>query len=227
MIYRTAKTERLGADYSVQNLEGKNGQLRTAIYCRVSTHDQLCDRQSRDLTEYASRCRYNVRQVFVETASGSKLDRAERKKIIALAKARLIDVVLVTELTRWGRSTIDLIQTLHELQSYGVSIIAQNGLSFDMGTPHGRMMAGIMASLAEFEKDLLRERVVSGLANARAKGKVFGRRPGGKTVDNCDRIKAMRSTGQSIRSIAAEIGLSKTAVHSCCRNEELPEGMDL
>lgn len=208
----------------MENLEGKNGRQKVAIYCRVSTHDQDCDRQSRDLHQYADRCGYHVHQVFFETASGAKCDRAERKKVIALAKARSIDVILVSELTRWGRSTIDLISSLHELQSYGVDLVAQNGLSFDMATPHGKMMAGIMASLAEFERDLLRERVRSGLANARAKGKVFGRPTGGKTADNCDRIKQMRAKGQSIRSIAAEIGLSKSAVGTCCR--ETPEGMD-
>lgn len=208
------------------NPDGKNGQLSAAIYCRVSTHDQDCDRQSRDLLDYARRCGYTIIASHLETGSGANNDRDQRKKVIALAKARLIDVVLVTELTRWGRSTIDLIQTLHELQSYSVSLVAQNGLSFDMATPHGRMMAGIMASLAEFERDLLRERIRSGISNARSKGKRFGRPPGGKVEDNCPKILELRRQGKSLRSIADQVGLSKSAVHICVRNSELPEGMD-
>jgi hypothetical protein len=72
---------------------------------------------------------------------GAKLDRAERKKVMALARRREIDVVLVTELSRWGRSTLDLLHTLKELDAWRVSVIAMNGLAFDLSTPHGRMMA--------------------------------------------------------------------------------------
>lgn len=204
----------------------ENGQLRAAIYCRVSTKDQSCDRQSRDLQAYASRGEYFVTGIFLESASGSIGDREQRKKIIDLAKKRLIDVVLVSELTRWGRSTIDLITTLNELQSYKVSLVAQNGFDFDLATPQGKMLAGIMSSLAEFEKDLLKERVRSGLANARARGKIFGRPRGGKTQDNCQKIKELQANGRSVRQVASEIGLSKSAVHKCWdRDPDLPEGM--
>jgi Resolvase, N terminal domain len=73
-----------------------------ALYCRVSTADQSCARQERDLTAFAARAGYKVSGVFKETGSGAKLDRAERKKVIALAQRREIDAVLVTELSRWG-----------------------------------------------------------------------------------------------------------------------------
>jgi putative DNA-invertase from lambdoid prophage Rac len=97
---------------------------------------------------------------------------------MALAQAQQIDAVLVTELTRWGRSTLDLVHTLHDLQSWNVSLIAQTGLQFDLRTPQGKLIASLMAALAEFERDLLRERVRSGMAAAKARGRVFGRRPG-------------------------------------------------
>jgi putative DNA-invertase from lambdoid prophage Rac len=83
---------------------------RAALYCRVSTADQSCARQERDLKAFAARAGYEVVGVFKETASGAKLDRAERRKVMALVQARQIDVVLVTELSRWGRSTLDLVQ---------------------------------------------------------------------------------------------------------------------
>jgi len=118
------------------------------------------------------------RRVEGETASGAKDDRAERKEVLALAEARKVDVILVTELTRWGRSMLDLFHTLQDLQAWGVSLVAQTGLQFDLRSAQGKLIASLMAALAEFERDLLRERVRSGIAAAQKRGVVFGRRPG-------------------------------------------------
>jgi putative DNA-invertase from lambdoid prophage Rac len=92
---------------------------RVAIYCRVSTADQSCERQERDLTAFAGRADAGVVGVFRETGSGARIDRAERKKVMALAQARKIDAILVTELSRWGRSTLDLLHTVnrHEIRT--------------------------------------------------------------------------------------------------------------
>lgn len=110
---------------------------RTAIYCRVSTVDQSCDRQQRDLTAYADRAGYDVVGVFKEAGSAAKLDRAERKRVIALAQRHEIDIILVTELSRWGRRTLDLLHTLRDLEARGVSVIAMSGMAFDLSTSHG------------------------------------------------------------------------------------------
>ena len=152
--------------------------MRIAIYARVSTADQDCDRQVRELRAFARRLGAKVVGIFKETASGSKNDRTERKKVLALAQARQIDAVLVSELSRWGRSLLDLIETLQALQSWKVSMLAVSGLQLDLSTPHGKLLAGVLASLAEFERDLLRERVKSGLAAAPARGRVIGRQKG-------------------------------------------------
>ncbi len=85
---------------------------KIAIYCRVSTTHQSCSRQERDLLEYAKKAGYSVVGVWKETGSGTKNNRTQRKEVMSLAQARKIDGILVTELTRWGRSTIDLITTL-------------------------------------------------------------------------------------------------------------------
>ena len=142
---------------------------RAVLYCRVSTADQSCARKERDLTAFAARCGYGVVGVFMETGSGVKLDRVERRKVMALAQARQIDVVLVTELYRWGRSTMDLLGTLRELESRRVSVIAMNGMAFDLATPHGRMIATVLAGIAEFERELIQERIRSGIAAAKAR----------------------------------------------------------
>jgi DNA invertase Pin-like site-specific DNA recombinase len=134
--------------------------LQQCLYCRVSTADQSCERQEFDLRAFAGRAGYDVVGIFKETGSGTKLDRAERKKVLALAQSRQIDAILVTELSRWGRSTLDLLNTLRELENWKVSVIAMNGMAFDLSSPYGRMLATFLSGIAEFERDLISERVV-------------------------------------------------------------------
>lgn len=163
---------------------------------------------------FAQRGGYEVVKVFKETGSGTRLDRAERKKIMALAQAREIDAVLVTELSRWGRSTIDLLNTLRELESWKVSVIAMSGMTFDLSTPHGRMMATFLSGIAEFERDLISERVKSGLAAAKARGKRLGRQKGQRPKSDrlAPKVVALVDEGRSYRWIARDLGISKNTV---------------
>ena len=187
---------------------------RAAIYCRVSTADQSCVRQEQELTAFAERAGYQLVGVFKETGSGVKLDRAERKKVMALAQARQIDVVLVSELSRWGRSTLDLLHTLQELESRKVSVIALSGMAFDLSTPHGRMMATILAGVAEFERELIQERVRSGIAAAKSRGQRFGRQLGHRPKSDRlePKVLALVAQKRSYRLIGRELGLSKNTV---------------
>lgn len=187
---------------------------RAAIYCRVSTSDQSCERQERDLTAFAARAGYEVVGIFKETGSGGKLDRAERKRVMALAQRREIDSVLVTELSRWGRSTLDLLNTLKEFEAKRVSVITMNGLAFDLTTPHGRMLATVIAGIAEFERELIQERIRSGLALAKARGKRLGRQPGQRPKSDrfSHKVIELVSQGRSYRLIGRQLGLSKNTV---------------
>ena len=186
---------------------------RVALYCRVSTADQSCDRQERDLLAFAERGGFEVVGVFKESASGAKNDRIERNKVMALAQARAVDAILVTELSRWGRSTIDLVQSLQSLQAWKVSILAKSGLQFDLTTPHGKMIASVMAALAEFERDLIRDRIKSGIAAARARGKQLGRRVGQRPSDRkAAKVIQLSEGGLSYRLIGRQVGLSKNTV---------------
>jgi DNA invertase Pin-like site-specific DNA recombinase len=131
-----------------------------------------------------------------------------------LAQKRLIDVILVTELTRWGRSTIDLVQNIHDLQRWNVSLLAQTGLQFDVSTPQGKLIASLMATLAEFERDLLKERIRSGIAAAKARGKTFGRKTGERPKSDRLAPKVLKhlEEGRSYRFVARELKISKNTV---------------
>ena len=187
---------------------------RAALYCRVSTSDQSCARQERDLTAFAERAGYEVIGAFKETGSGVKAERGERRKVIALAQRREIDAVLVTELSRWGRSTTDLLATLKELQARRVSVIALNGMTFDLSTPHGRMIATVLAGIAEFERELIQERIRSGIAVAKARDKRLGRQLGQRPKSDrlAPKVLALVRQGRSYRLIGREVGLSKNTV---------------
>ena len=198
---------------------------RVALYCRVSTDDQSCERQERDLVAFAQRAGYEVVGIWKEVGSGVKTDRSERKQVMALAQDRRIEGIVVTELTRWGRSTMDLIQTLQQLQAWGVSLKAQTGLDFDLSTPQGKMMASVMAALAEFERDLLSERIRSGLATAKAKGKQIGRRVGQRV--KADRlgpkVLELKEQGFTYRQIARKLNISKNTVTDIVKRDRQTE----
>ncbi|MBS1004712.1 recombinase family protein [Acetobacter thailandicus] len=194
---------------------------RAVIYCRVSTADQSCVRQKDELKRFAERAGYEVSGIFIETGSGVRVDRTERRKVMAQAQAREINAILVTELSRWGRSTIDLISTLQELESYRVSLIAITGMTFDLATPHGRMLATVMAGIAEFERDLISERVKSGLAAARSRGKVLGRQKGQRPKSDrlAPKVLALVAEKRSYRWIARDLGISKNTVAAIVHRE--------
>lgn len=185
-----------------------------AIYARVSTTDQSCERQIAELTAFAGRGGFDVIGIFKETASGTVANRMVRNQIMDLAQARKIDAVLVTELSRWGRSTQDLLDTLHRLAGWKVSVVAVSGMTFELDTPHGRMMATLLAGIAQFERDLLSERVKSGLAAARARGKKLGRQPGHRpTADKvAEKVITAVAEGRSYRWIARDLAISKNTV---------------
>ena len=190
------------------------GRQRAAVYARVSTVVQSCERQLRDLEAFAERGGFEVVATFAETASGAKDSRRERKRVLALAQRREIDAVLVTELSRWGRSTQDLLATLYQLPGWYVSVVAMSGMTFELGTPHGRNMATMLAGVAQFERDLISERVKSGLAAARARGRKLWRQPDQRPKSDrlAPRVLLLVGEGRSYRWIARDVGISKNTV---------------
>ncbi len=202
---------------------------KAVIYARVSTLDQSCERQIADLAGFAERAGYEVIEIFKETISGTKTNRQARNKIMELAQTRKIDAVLVTELSRWGRSTQDLLETLNQLANWKVSVVAMSGMTFELDSPHGRMMATMLAGIAQFERDLMSERIKSGLAAAKARGKKLGRQKGQRPKSDRLAPKVMNhiTDGRSYRWIARDLGISKNTVNEIVKRNRLKEGPQL
>lgn len=149
--------------------------MRVALYARVSTPEQSTDRQIQELQAHAKSRSWTIIKEVREVASGAAAKRPMRAEILQLARARSIDAILVQALDRWGRSVQDLVLTMAELEALGVAFVVPGHI--DMTTPIGRMLAHFLGAVAEFERDLIRERIRSGLAHAKTKGKRFGRPP--------------------------------------------------
>jgi putative DNA-invertase from lambdoid prophage Rac len=205
-----------------------NRNKRAVIYARVSTKDQDCQRQLSDCRRFAAAAGYIVGMEMIETASGAKNDRKERARVIQLAKSRLIDVVLITELSRWGRSTTDLINTVETLYSYGVSLQSSNGsTSFDPTTPQGKLLLTMISALAEFERSLIQERILSGLQQARLKGKQLGRPVGSGTTikQNSAAVIQLKALGYSYRKIANKLHIGLSTVQLILK-DQAPVSLD-
>ncbi len=148
--------------------------FRAGLYARVSTQDQkTLPPQIRAIREYAAKRGWEIAVQVKEVGSGAA-ERELREKLMAAARRREIDVVLVWRLDRWGRSLADLVVTLKELAELGVGFVSLTE-ALDLTTPTGRAMAGLLSVFAEFEHEILRERIRAGIVEARRKGTKLGR----------------------------------------------------
>lgn len=185
--------------------------MKIAIYARVSTigHGQDTGLQVQDLREFCKLREFQLVDSYVdEGVSGSKDSRPELNRLMADARKRRFDAVLVWKLDRFGRSLKHLVNALAEFQALGVAFISYKE-SLDMTTPAGRLMFGVIAAMAEFERDLIRERTKAGVAFARSKGKHIGRpRLAVKSSD----VHRLRASGLSRRAIGRELGISEGTV---------------
>jgi DNA invertase Pin-like site-specific DNA recombinase len=145
--------------------------IRAALYCRVSTTDQTNALQIRELTEYVQRGGWELVGTYQDTISGTKASRPGLDRLMADARLRKFDAVLVYKLDRWGRSLEHCVSGIQELQSLGIRFIAvSQGLDTDESNPTSKLLMHILASVAEFERSLIRERVSAGI-----KGRPAGR----------------------------------------------------
>jgi len=188
---------------------GKNKPCRVGLYARVSTHDQQTLRlQNRAMMDYAARRGWTIAIEVKEVGSGTSV-RELRQKLLDAARRRDIDVVIVWRLDRWGRSMADLVTTLQELRDLDVGFVSLTE-ALDLTTPSGRAMAGMLAVFAEFEREILRERVRAGLAHARESGMRLGRPP--TAALNAKQVRKLFRAGVSKAAIARRLQIGRTSV---------------
>jgi len=189
--------------------------MRCAIYARVSTTDQNCEMQLRDLREYLSSRGWQNAGEYVDTGfSGAKASRPALDRLMADAARRKFDCVAVWKLDRFGRSVLNLSQQVATLTSHGVRFIATTqGLDTDQSNPGAALLFNVLSAVAEFERSIIRERVMCGIRAAQADGKVVGRP---KRVFRRDEVVRLRDQeGLSWRAIGKKLGIpAMTALDS-------------
>jgi DNA invertase Pin-like site-specific DNA recombinase len=176
-----------------------------ALYARVSTlNGQNPEMQLAELREYAQRRGWHVTREYVDLGvSGSRESRPEFNRMMADAHSRAFDAIACWKLDRMGRSLKHLVNTLADLQAYGVAFISLRD-NLDLSTPSGRLMFHVVAAMAEFERALIRERVSAGIQAARNRGQRIGRP---RAYVNPSKIRELRSADVPWRVIAKQLGV--------------------
>jgi DNA invertase Pin-like site-specific DNA recombinase len=183
--------------------------VRVALYARVSTKDQNVETQIEDLRRYALARGFEVCGEHVDVSvSGKKERRPALDRLMAEARGRKLDAILVAAFDRFGRSLSHLVGALAEFQHLGIGFISLRE-QLDLTSPTGRMMFAVIGAMAEFEREIIRERVQAGLRRARYHGKRLGRPP---RVFHRDQVAQLRGEGLSIRKIAKKLGVSARSV---------------
>ena len=180
---------------------------RAAIYARVSTHNgQNPEMQVEELRAYCKRRGWEIAGEYVDAGfSGAREHRPALDRLLSKCRKRSVDAVVVYRYDRFARSLRQLVNALEEFRALGIDFVSIHE-GVDTSTPNGRLVFGIFASIAEFERELIRDRVRSGLALARAKGKRLGRPP---VVVDRPKIAALRAQGRSWAEICKQLGVTK------------------
>lgn len=191
---------------------------RIALYLRVSSADQRCDLQRRELTEYVSkRPGWTIAKIYEDKASGANPNRRMLSELMNDCRRRRVDVVLVWKLDRLFRSLKGIVTTLHEWSELGVEFASlTDNLSLD--TAQGRLMLHLISSFAEFERELIRSRCIAGLEAARARGVQLGR-PSNLTPELEVEILNLRKQSLSFREIERRLNkiVSKATIERVCK----------
>ena len=190
--------------------------LRAALYARVSTNGQTTENQVRELRQAAARLGWEVSGEFVDHGISGAKGRKDRPKLDALLKGvarKDFDIVAAWSVDRLGRSLIDLVGLLQELHATGVDLyLHQQGVN--TATPAGQAMFSMLGVFAEFERGMIRERVRSGMARAKAKGTKSGNAIGRPSVSASveDQIRKLRADDLGMLKIAKQAGCGVSVV---------------
>src|SRR5438445_1863068 len=187
---------------------GISDRLRAALYGRVSTGEQSTEGQLQALRRYAEARGWGSQEFVDHGVSGAKERRPALDRLVKAARARQIDIVAVTKLDRLARSTHHLVSLGRELAALGVDLVVLDQ-HIDTTTPTGRLLFHMLAAIAEFERDLIRERVKAGLERAKAKGVRLGR-PTARISEA--RLQMLQEERLPIGQIARQLGVSRATV---------------
>ena len=171
-----------------------------------------------NLRDYISSRGWESAGEYVDTGwSGAKTSRPQLDRLMRDARLRRFDSVLVWKLDRWGRSLADCVRSIQELAALGIRFVAMTqNIDTDESNPASRLLLHIFAAFAEFERELIRERVVTGIRAAQGRGKRFGRP---RRVFRRDQALLLRAEGKSWREIAQALGVPFSTVIDACRAE--------
>lgn len=185
--------------------------MRAALYARVSTKDQNCQLQLRDLRAFCCARGFTITREFIDVGqSGSKSSRPRLNQLMDDARKRKFDAVIVWRFDRFARSTKHLLLALEEFRSLGIQFVSYQE-NLDTATPLGQAIFTICSAIAQLERDLIRERVTAGLRNARACGKQLGRP---RRIVSQDEIVRLKAEGASLRQIAEKLGIGYGTVRT-------------
>lgn len=183
--------------------------MRVARYIRVSREDQRPGLQFDETAEFITRRGWELADTFHDQGvSGSKARRPELDRLLAAARSRRIDAVVVYKADRLFRSLHHMVNTLAELDALGVAFVSVTE-PFDTTTPSGKLLLHMVAAMGQFERDLLIERTRSGIAAAKRRGKHCGRP---RARFDLDRAQEMKASGLSLQAIGAELGVSASTL---------------
>jgi DNA invertase Pin-like site-specific DNA recombinase len=195
--------------------------MRVAIYARVSTRDQSCDLQLRDLRIYCTARKFKVFREYIDVGeSGAKDSRPELNNLMADARKRKFDAIFVWRFDRFARSTKHLLLALEEFRSLGIQFISYQE-NIDTSSALGQALFTIVSAVAQLERDLIRERVNAGIRHARACGKQLGRP---RRIVDRDELVRLQEEGASLRQIAKKLGIGYGTVRLRVRNMESSTG---
>jgi DNA invertase Pin-like site-specific DNA recombinase len=184
----------------------------------VSILDQRPELQADETAEFLGRRGWELADTYLDHGvSGSKERRPELDRMMADARKRRFDVLLVWRSDRLFRSLKQMVVTLDELAALGVDFVSVTE-PFDTTTPQGRLLLHLVSAFSEFERGVLIERTRAGMAAARRRGKKIGR-PSSQ-VDTA-KVKALRAAGRSFREIARELGVSSATIHRAMKEASL------
>ena len=184
--------------------------MRIALYARVSTTDQTVEPQLHTLREYAQRRGADAVEYTDHGVSGAKDRRPALDRLLHAARRREVGAVVCVKLDRLARSVRHLTQLAAELDSLGVELVVLDQ-GIDTGTPSGRLLFHLLGAVAEFERDLMRERTRAGMAAARRRGAQIGRRRAVRGSDTFQ-LERLAAEGLSLRAIGRELGVAAGTV---------------